>query len=87
MHEERRTSTRAWLTAEEAARAAGVTRQTVHVWIGRGWLRPLPGDDGRIRVAADELARHLAGRRAAAAVGVRVGTLLGWGGGADAADA
>jgi len=70
----------AWLTAEEAARAAGVSRQTVYVWIGRGRLRPLPGDDGRVRIAGADLAGCLATRRTAAAVGVRVGTLRGWAG-------
>ena len=83
----RTTGPQAWLTAEEAARAAGVSRQTVYVWIGRGWLHPLPSDDGQVRIAGAELAGCLATRRTAAAVGVRVGTLRGWAAAADAGEA
>jgi excisionase family DNA binding protein len=70
--------TRTWLTAAEAAGVAGVHRYTVYHWIARGRLRTLPSDDGAFRVAADDLARLLAARRAAAAAGVRLGTILRW---------
>jgi excisionase family DNA binding protein len=73
-----RAAPRAWLTVDEGARAAAVSRQTVYAWIARGRLRALPSDDGALRVAADDLARLLAARRAAAAAGVRLDTVLQW---------
>jgi excisionase family DNA binding protein len=66
-----------WLTVEEAARVAGVSRQAVYGWIGRGRLQPVPTDDG-VRIDADDLSRLLAARRAAANVGVGVATVLRW---------
>src|SRR5204862_80517 len=86
MHSARTTGPQAWLTAEEAARAAGVSCQTVYVWIARGRLHPIPSDDGQVRIAGDDLAGCLATRRIAATVGVRVDTLLGWAAAADAGE-
>jgi excisionase family DNA binding protein len=74
------------VTVEGAARAAGVHRYTVYTWIERGWLSAVLTDDGYLIGAAD-LARYLAARRAAARVGVRVGTLLRWAEEAAAAEA
>ncbi|HEY7030277.1 MAG TPA: helix-turn-helix domain-containing protein [Thermomicrobiales bacterium] len=79
MPDERMVDGRAWLTVGEAARVAGVHRYTVYGWITRGRLKMLPTDDGTHRIAAADLERLLAARRAAAAVGVRVDTLLHWG--------
>ncbi|MEA2597605.1 MAG: Helix-turn-helix domain [Thermomicrobiales bacterium] len=78
MHDDEATPARAWLTVEEAARIAGVHRYSVYKWIRWGWLAPLPADDGRFRIAADDLARLLATRRAAADLGVRPRTLRNW---------
>jgi hypothetical protein len=71
------------LTIEEVARVAGVSRQAVHGWIGRGRLRPVPTADGD-RIDADDLFRFLAVRRAAAVAGVGMDTLLRWAAGASA---
>jgi excisionase family DNA binding protein len=78
MRDECEVDGRAWLTVGEVARAAGVHRYTVYGWIARGRLQPLPTDDGTYRIAAPDLARLLATRRAAATAGVRVATLLHW---------
>ncbi|MEA2512191.1 MAG: Helix-turn-helix domain [Thermomicrobiales bacterium] len=74
-----------WLTVAEAARIAGVHRYTVYDWFGRGRLQPLRCDDGTYRIAVADLDRYLATRRAAAAAGVRLHTLLRWTDEADAA--
>ena len=78
MRDERTGAASAWLTAEEAAREAGVHRYTVYDWIGQGRLRTLPSDDAAFRIAAADLDRYLVARRAAARAGVRVDTLLRW---------
>jgi excisionase family DNA binding protein len=65
------------LSVAVAARLAGVHRDTIYAWIARGRLQALPGDDG-YRIAAADLVRLLAARRAATATGVRLGTLLRW---------
>jgi len=70
-------STRDWLTVEEAAGVAGVSRQTVYSWIERGRLLPRAADDGK-SIDAGELERLKATRRAAWATGVHVDTLLRW---------
>jgi excisionase family DNA binding protein len=77
MRDESRPADRSAFTVGEAAKAAGVSRQTVYDWIARGHLWPLLTDDG-YRIDADELARLLAARRAAGAAGVSLGTVLRW---------
>jgi excisionase family DNA binding protein len=77
MHDDGIRSDCAWLSVSEAARIAGVHRYTVYNWIERGRLQALPGDDG-YRIKTTDLNRYLATRRAAAAVGIRMGTLLMW---------
>jgi len=68
---------RAWLTVAEAADRAGVSRQTMHVWmrrsyvmgarIGRNWL-----------IERASLDRMIALRSRAAAKGVRLETIMLW---------
>jgi excisionase family DNA binding protein len=69
--------TRDWLTVEEAARVAGVSRQTVYSWIERGRLQLRAADEGK-SIDAGDLERLKATRRAAWATGVHVDTLLRW---------
>ena len=86
MDEKRTPTLRAWLTVEEAMRAAGVSRNTIYAWVRQGRLRLLPSDDRMHRIAGDDLARLLAERRAAATTGVRVATLRHWAEEANARD-
>ena len=67
-----------WLSVGDTARIAGLSRQAVHAWLGRG-VRHRVGDDGAgIRIEAAVLARLLAVRRVADAFGVRPGTVRRW---------
>ncbi|MEA2527869.1 MAG: Helix-turn-helix domain [Thermomicrobiales bacterium] len=78
MHDERTAEPSAGLTVAEAARIAGVHRYTVYGWVGHGRVRAYRRDGGTWRIAAADLDRFLATRRAAVATGVRLETLLRW---------
>jgi excisionase family DNA binding protein len=60
-----------------AAKRAGVSRQAAYAWVAQGRLRAIPTGRG-YRVAAADLDRFLAERRAAKAVGIRPATVRRW---------
>jgi excisionase family DNA binding protein len=77
MSEMRAPAGRDWMSVQEAAALAGVSRQTIHNWMALGRLRPLVTDDG-YRINAGELEHFLAMRQAASRAGIKLDTLQQW---------
>jgi predicted site-specific integrase-resolvase len=67
----------AWLSVEDAAHVAGVSRQALYGWIERGRVRIVLTEEG-YRVAARDVTRECALRRTAAQVGISQRTLRQW---------
>jgi excisionase family DNA binding protein len=70
---------RNWISVQEAAARAEVSRQTIHNWMALDRIRLLVTDDG-YRIDPEELEQFLAMRQAASRVGIKVSTLQHWAG-------
>jgi excisionase family DNA binding protein len=68
---------RNWISVQEAAARAEVSRQTIHNWMALGRIRPLATDDG-YRIDSEEFQQFLTMRRTASRVGIKVDTLQHW---------
>ena len=67
-----------YCSVARAAFEAGVSRQTVHDWIRRGYLIPEQGPHGFLRIRRAEVERVSRLRRAAGEAGVRLSTIRHW---------